>query len=280
MRILVTGGSGYLGTHLRRFFSAEDFSRRSHLNVTNPLDAQMAEDYDVVIHLAAHLDKSPAAAQACFGINGEGVANLLRHMHPNSAFIYASTKDVYGPHAGHYDPVPETCPTDFAGQSALEWSKLIGERYVEYYAQTRGFRAAIFRLSTVYAPPSEWNEPGFVGAYVDAVKFGTPVRLPGGGEPRRDILHVDDLASACKAFIDSPIQLATYNVGGGSANATSLRGLLDTIATEMGVSAVIDEENPLPAPVPLNYVSDLTKIETELEWRPQIGIPEGIRTLF
>jgi CDP-paratose 2-epimerase len=280
MRILVTGGSGYLGTHIRRFFSAEDFSRRSHLNITNPLDAQMAEDYDVVIHLAAHLDKSPAAAETCFGVNAEAVTNLLRHMHPNSAFIYASTKDVYGSHAAQYDPVPETCPTDYAGHSALEWSKLIGERYVEYYAQTRGFRAAIFRLSTVYAPLSEGNEAGFVGAYVDAVKFGTAVRLPGGGEPRRDILHVDDLARACKAFIDSPIQLATYNLGGGPANSTTLRGLMETIAAEMGVSAVIDEANPLPAPVPLHYVSGLTKIETELEWKPEIGIAEGIRTLF
>lgn len=280
MRTLVTGGSGYLGTHLRSYFAAEDFSRRSHLNIMNPMDARMVEDYDVVIHLAAHLDKSPEAADLCFRVNAEGTANLLRHMHPYAAFIYASTKDVYGTHAAQYRPVPETCPTDYAGQSALEWSKLIGERYVEYYAQTLGFRAAIFRLSTVYAPLTEGNEPGFVGNYVDAVKFGVSVRLPGAGEPRRDLLHVDDLARACKAFIDAPTLLGTYNVGGGEANSVSLRELMRTIAEEMGCQEVIDEDNPLPAPALMNYVSDLTKIETELGWKPEIGVNEGIRTLF
>ncbi|MEO6392795.1 MAG: NAD(P)-dependent oxidoreductase, partial [Pyrinomonadaceae bacterium] len=266
--------------HLRRFFAAEDFSRRSHLNIMNPMDARMVEDYDVVIHLAAHLDKSPEAAEQCFRVNADGTANLLRHMHANSAFIYASTKDVYGPHAAQFEAVPETCPTDYAGQSALEWSKVIGERYVEYYAQTLGFRAAIFRLSTVYAPLTEGNEPGFVGNYVEAVKFGNPVRLPGAGEPRRDLLHVDDLAQACKAFIDAPVLLGTYNVGGGAANTLNLRELMHTIAEEMGCQEVIDEADPLPAPEPMNYVSDLTKIETELGWKPEIGVAEGIRTLF
>lgn len=279
MRILITGGSGYLGTHIRRFFSADDFSRRSHLDILNPLDARMVEDYDAVIHLAAHLDKSPDGAESCFRVNAEGVANLLRHMQPNSAFIYASTKDVYGPHAAEYELVPETCSTNYDGHSALEWSKLIGERYVEYYARTRGFRAGILRLSSVYAPLTDGNEPGFVGAYVDAVKFGTPVRLP-AGEPRRDLLHVEDLAKACRAFIDAPVMLGTYNVGGGAENSTSLRGLLTIIAHEMGVSAVIDETNPLPTPTPLNYLSDITKAEKELGWHPEIGIAEGVKTLF
>lgn len=279
MRVLVTGGSGYLGTHIRGAFAADDFSRRSHLDILNPLDARMVEDYDAVIHLAAHLDKSPAGAESCFRVNAEGVTNLLRYMQPNTAFIYASTKDVYGPHAADYEQVPETCSTDYAGHSALEWSKLIGERYVEYYARTRGFRAAIFRLSTVYAPLTEGNEPGFVGAYVDAVKFGTPVRLP-AGEPRRDLLHVDDLTAACRAFIDSSVMLETYNVGGGAENTISLRGLLAIIAHEMNVNSVIDEANPLPEPVPLNYLSDLSKIERELDWSPKIGIAEGVKSLF
>jgi nucleoside-diphosphate-sugar epimerase len=280
MRILVTGGSGYLGTHLCRYFSADDYSRRSHLDVLNPLDARMVEDYEVVIHLAAYLDKSPEAADQCFRVNAEGTANLLRNMKANTAFIYASTKDVYGPHAAQFDVVPETCPTDYTDQSALEWSKLIGERYVEYYARTIGFRAAIFRLSTIYAPLTEGNEPGFVGNYVEAVKYGNPVRLPGAGEPVRDLLHVDDLARACFSFIDAPTLLGTYNVGGGRENATSLRELMRTIAEQMGCQEVIDEADPLPPPVPMVYVSDLTKIETELGWKPEIGIAEGIKTLF
>src|ERR671925_581853 len=66
MKILVTGGSGYLGTHVRRFFQADDFSRRSFRDVLNPYDAETVADYDVVIHLAAHMDKSREAAETCF----------------------------------------------------------------------------------------------------------------------------------------------------------------------------------------------------------------------
>lgn len=280
MKIIVTGGSGYLGTHVRRFFNADDFSRRAHLDILNPHDVALLYDYDVVIHLAAHLDKDPEAAEACFRTNAEGTCNVLRHVQPNAAFIYASTKDVYGAHADQFAEVSETCSTEYCGQSALEWSKLIGERYVDYYARARGFRACVFRLSTVYARPTDDNEPGFVTHYVESVKRGWPIRLPLDGEPVRDILHVEDFAKACRAFIDSSLQHGLYNLGGGIGNATSLRGIIETVGRLIELEPVIDETAPLPAPTPVNYVSDLTRIRSELNWQPEIGIEEGLRSLL
>ena len=128
LKVLVTGGSGYLGTHVRRFFSAEDLSRRSRLDVLSPLDTTRAGFYEVVIHLAAFSSKNPADAENCFRTNVEGTVNLLREMAPGSVFILASTKDVYGAHADHYAEVPESCGTEFDAQTALEWSKLIAEK--------------------------------------------------------------------------------------------------------------------------------------------------------
>lgn len=280
MKFLVTGGSGYLGTHVRRYFDADDLSRTSGTDVLNTADAAVVSDYDVVIHLAAHLDKSPDAAEEVFLTNVEGTVNLLKNMRPDSVFIFASTKDVYGRFADNHPQVPETCQTLYAGQTALEWSKLIAERYVEYYANTIGFRSCIFRMSTVYGKTTDGTTPNFVGAYVDAINKGERIRLPGGGLPRRDLLHVDDFSAACKAFVDSVIRHGFYNIGGGAANALLLNELVSKLEEVSGLQAVVDADNPLPYPVPMNYVTDLSLIQQELEWKPRIGINDGLKTLF
>lgn len=280
MRILVTGGSGYLGIHVTRFFGADDFSRRSDLNILDPVDLERIEDYDVVIHLAAHLDKNPDAAELCFRTNADGTANVISHMRPNSVFIYASTKDVYGPYAGAYNETPESRPVEYASQTALEWSKLIGEKYVEYYAKQRKVRACIFRMSTVYARPSDGNESGFVTHYVESVKHRWPINVPLGGQVVRDILHVDDFSRACEAFIKSSRRSGLYNLGGGKTNAASLREIINTIAGLIDIEPVIKESETKNQPVPENYISDLAKIKKELRWQPEIGIEAGLKKLL
>jgi nucleoside-diphosphate-sugar epimerase len=280
MRVLVTGGSGFLGVHVREFFHADDFSRRSGLDILNLHDCRKVEEYDAVIHLAAHLDKSAEAAEESFLTNAEGTVNILRSVQPNAAFIFASTKDVYGKWAEGYEEVAESCPTDYCGQSPLEWSKLIAERYVEYYAQQRGFRAAIFRLSTVYAPASAGNSSNFVTHYAEAINKGERIALPGNGKPMRDLLRVEDLARACKAFIDGEGAGGIFNIGGGQENSLTLRGLVAKMEEISGLQAVIEEDESGPAPVPFNYVSDISKARAELNWQPEISPDEGLKTLF
>ncbi len=269
-----------MGSHLVKFFEAEDFSRRAGFDLLNMQDAQVAQDYDVVIHLGAILDKSPAATEEVFLTNIEGTVNLLRVMKENSVFIFASTKDVYGRFADKYAEVPETCETIYSGQSALEWSKLIAEKYVDFYAHKNNFRSCIFRLSTIYAPMSVGNSPNFVAHYADCINKGEPIRLPANGTPKRDILHVEDFAKACRSFIDSIIRHGLYNLGGGAKNALTLRELVEKMEEVSNCQAVIDEENPLPAPIPLNYVSDLSLVQQELDWKPEINLEDGLKTLF
>jgi len=281
MKILVTGGSGYLGTHVCRFFSADDFSRRSNLNILSFSDAERVEDYDVVIHLAAYMDKSPDGAEMCFRTNAEGTRNLLQNMRPNSVFIYASTKDVYGSHAeSYYGDVPEACDTTYVGQSAFEWSKLMGEQFVSYYAAQRNIRSCIFRMSAVYARPSSGNENGFVTHYVESVKHRWPIRLPVNADPVRDILYVDDFSRACQAFVDSSVTSGLYNLGGGRDNAMHLREIIQTIGKLIEIEPTIESDPQIPGPVPLNYVSDLARIRDELKWQPQVSIEEGLKNLL
>jgi dTDP-glucose 4,6-dehydratase len=280
MKVLVTGGSGYLGTYVRQFFSADDFSRRSGFDILDYQTVERVADYDAVIHLAAHFDKSPEGAFECFRTNAEGTANVIRNMNPGSVFIYASTKDVYGSNAGETDTVNENTGTDYCGQTAFEWSKLIGERYVEYYARTKNIRACIFRLSTIFARPSEDNAPGLVTHYVESVKNRQPVRLPQGVDPVRDIMYVDDFSRACRAFIDSNREFGLYNLGGGRLNAVSLRDILKRVGAMIEIEPVIQEDPNMPAPVPLRYVSDITRATEELGWRPWIGIDDGLRVIL
>ncbi|HEV7475516.1 MAG TPA: NAD-dependent epimerase/dehydratase family protein [Pyrinomonadaceae bacterium] len=280
MKILVTGGSGYLGTHVRRFFAADDFSRRSGHDILNDADVRLVANYDAVIHLAAYLDKDPVGAELSFQTNAEGAANVVKHLSPGAAFIYASTKDVYGASADSYAEVPETCSTDYSGQSALEWSKLIGERYVEYHARQRNIRTCIFRMSNVYARPSDGNDSGFVAHYVESVKRGWPIRLPLGGQVVRDILHVDDFSKACRAFLDSSHVYGLYNLGGGKDNAATLLKLVTTVGEMIQLEPKFANSDDVPHPVPVNYVSDLTRIREQLGWRPEIGIEEGLRSLL
>lgn len=280
MKTLVTGGSGYLGSFVRPFFQASDFSRRSSLNILDDADAQIVENYDVVIHLAGHLDKNPEGAEECFRTNADGTRNIIRNMRAGSVFIYASTKDVYGGAASDYEFVPEDCPIDQNSATAFELSKLIGERYVEYYARQRGVRACIFRMSAIFARPTEGNENGFVTHYVESIKHRWPIRLPAGADPVRDILYVDDLSRACRSFINSKREFGVYNLGGGRLNAVSLRDLISRVGKMLEIEPVIEEVENIPLPVPLRYVSDLTRIENELNWRPQIGIDDGLRVVF
>ncbi|HJZ81005.1 MAG TPA: NAD-dependent epimerase/dehydratase family protein, partial [Pyrinomonadaceae bacterium] len=151
--------------------------------------------------------------------------------------------------------------------------------YVQYYAAQRGFRSCIFRLSTVYARPSEGNDSGIVTHYVESVKRGWPIRLPLEGKPVRDILHVDDFSRACRAFVDSSVAHGLYNLGSGRENTVSLREIIDKVGEMIQLSPVIDE-NPLPAPVPLNYISDLSLVRQELNWHPGIGVEAGLRSLL
>ena len=280
MKTLVTGGSGYLGTFVRNFFTADDFSRRSGFDVRDEQAVERIADYDVVIHLAAHFDKSPEGASECFRTNATGTANVLRNMKPGAVFIYASTKDVYVSHAEGLEFVDETTSTEYCGQTAFEWSKLMGEHYVEYYAHARNLRACIFRLSTIFARPSDDNTPGIVTHYVESVKHRVPIRLPEGVDPVRDILYVDDFSRACRSFINSSVQFGLYNLGGGRLNTVSLRDLLKRIGTMIDIEPIVQDDPAMPAPVPLRYVSDTTRIEKELNWRPQIAVDHGLGVIL
>jgi nucleoside-diphosphate-sugar epimerase len=135
-------------------------------------------------------------------------------------------------------------------------------------------------MSNVYARPSDANESGFVAHYVESVKRGWPIRLPLGGQVIRDILHVEDFSRACRAFLDSSHVYGLYNLGGGKENSATLRDLVTSVGRMIQLEPNLANSEGLPHPVPVNYVSDLSRIREQLGWQPEIGIEQGLRSLL
>ncbi|MBN2321219.1 MAG: NAD-dependent epimerase/dehydratase family protein [Acidobacteria bacterium] len=284
MKILVTGGSGYLGAHICRRLKAsrlkvDSLSRREGIDIRKPGSLGFLSQYDAVVHLAAHLDKSPGAADRCFAVNARGTLNILRKLHRDQIFIFASTKDVYGNHTLHRRRVDENCPTDFAGQGAYEWSKLIAEKYVQYYTQRLNLRTAILRLSTTFAPLTEGNKGSFVNFFAGSIRHGTPILLKAHGRQVRDLLHVNDLADAIECCLHAEISGEIFNIGGGPANATTLAGLVDLLSSLIGKKAAL-QKSAEKEPGQMRYVSDIRKIERALKWTPRMNLMRGLKTIL
>lgn len=284
MKILVTGGSGYLGTHICRRLEArrlevDSLSRREGCDILKPGRLGFLSRYDAVVHLAALLDKSPGAAHRCFAVNALGTLNVLKKLSKNQEFLFMSTKDVYGSHTLRRNRVNEKCPTGFAGQGAYEWSKLIAEKYVEFYAHRLNLRAAILRLSTAYAPPTPGNRGSFVNFFARAIRSGTPIILKARGRQVRDFLHVDDLADAVERCLHSEISGEIFNIGGGPDNTTTLSGLVDLLSSLIGKDPVV-EKSAEKETGQMRYVTDIRKIERALGWTPRVGLMQGLETIL
>jgi CDP-paratose 2-epimerase len=279
MKIIVTGGSGYLGTHVRRCLGADSLSRREGIDIRKPGSLGFLDRYDAVVHMAAHLDKSSEAADLCFAVNALGTLNILKKLRRNQTLVLASTKDVYGNHTLHRRTVSERCPTSFCGQNAYEWSKLIAEKYVEYYSDRLNLRTVILRLSTTYAPLTEGNKGSFVNYFAGAISRGTPIHLKARGRQVRDLLHVEDLARAIRRCLESDVSGEIFNIGGGPGNTITLAGLVDTLSGLIGKKPVLELSSE-KEPGQMRYVSDTGKISRILGWRPRIGLKRGLKTVI
>lgn len=281
---MVTGGSGYLGTHIcrhlkKRRMKVDSLSRREGFDICKPGSFYFPSRYDAVVHTAACLDKSPGAADRCFAVNVQGTLNILKKLQRDQIFVFASTKDVYGSHTLHRRHVNENCPTSFTGQGAYEWSKLIAEKYVEYYTRRLNLCTAILRLSTTYAPLTEGNKGSFVNFFAQAIKNGAPIMLKARGRQVRDLLHVNDLAHAIERCLHADISGEIFNIGGGRGNVITLAGLVELLSSLIGKDPVVHKSAEKETGQ-MRYVSDIRKIERALKWTPRINLTQGLKTIL
>ncbi len=274
---LVTGGSGYLGVHLAAAFDATVAARRAGCGLFDPALERMLQESRIIVHLAACVAKSPAAASSCFEVNSDGARWLCARLTERHTLVLASTKDVYGAHAEAYEVVPEECPTTLNGQNAYAWSKRLAEDYARFYAAQRGFRLFILRLSTIFAPPTPGNPGGLVSGFARAIRAGQPLQLRWQGRQVRDVLPVTELARVIRACVASSLAQETFNIGGGAAYALTLTELARRLGQIHGVAPRLELSDAAPPPGDQRrYVSDLSKAERALGWRPAFDLDAAL----
>ncbi|GAA1001452.1 UDP-glucose 4-epimerase [Acrocarpospora macrocephala] len=292
MRILVTGGAGFIGSTLVDRLLADghdvvvvdDLSTGSHrnpgaplhvLDVRDPALAEAAKGAEVVCHLAAQISVRRSVADPVLDaqVNVQGTVNVLEAARRAGArkVVFASSVAVYGKPATI--PVPGDAVPD--PRSPYAASKLSAETYLSSYRALYGLEYTTLVLSNVYGPrQSPDGEAGVVAIFTDALLAGRPTVLFGAGTQTRDYVFVEDVvdgfARACAPRGDG----RRFNLGTGLQ--TTDRDLHTLIAAAAGAP-------DLPGLAPAR-LGDLPAMAVDpgpardgLGWQPRTDLPTGLK---
>lgn len=303
MRILVTGGNGYVGRTLCRQlvpnhevcvvdtlrygqsrFNASELQqlRFEQIDIRQlaPL-RQLMNDFqpEAVVHLAAihFIPECEGNPELAVSTNVLGTANVAAATPAGARLVFASTGAVYQPEVDpHREHISPEGPADVYG-----WTKLQGEQYVRYFAQQHKFSAIIIRLFNVIGP-GETN-PHVLPEIVAQLKAGRTQLQLGNLEAKRDYVHVEDVARgfACAACSDAVAVGQSQTVNLGTQHSYSVRELLDNLrsvgAPEFQV--VNDPARMRPSDRPF-LAANISQIHRLLNWQPQFGIDRALADLW
>jgi CDP-paratose 2-epimerase len=259
-------------------------------------------DLSLVIHTAAQPSHDWAAKDPFmdFTVNANGTLLLLeytRQFCPQAVFIFTSTNKVYGDlsdislskNGTRYDPedlltrrygMNEDRPLDF--HSPYGCSKGTADQYIMDYARTFPLPMVVFRMSCIYGPHQFGTEDqGWVAHFLIRALEGQPITLYGDGMQVRDILFIDDLLEAFLLAQAHMPKLSgqAFNIGGGPSQAVSLLELIDLITDLHGERPAVHYAD-WRAGDQRYYVSDTRKFHAATRWTPQVGVRQGLKTLY
>lgn len=298
MKALVTGGAGFIGSHLvalllerdHQVVVVDDLSggRVDHLDgalerygfllrIVDMLDAESLSDcfsgVDWVFHLAARSNAEEARGRPARALESHVQATLqvlecARHFRLKS-FVYAASASCYG--AAPPLPTPETAPA--APADPLAVTKHMGEQLVLEWSRLYALPAVSLRLFDVYGTRAPLGpSSGSVAAVFLAQRAASaPLTIAGDGAQTRDFVHVDDVCRAMLAAAERGVAGEAINVGSGVG--TSVRRLAELV----GGPTVTAPARPNDV---RHRVADIRRARRLLDWRPEISIEEGIRGLL
>lgn len=316
-KILITGGAGFIGSHVvRRFVRQYPYDQIYNLdkltyagNLKNLLDVEESPNYhfikgdivdaaflntlfathrfDDVIHLAAesHVDRSISDPLSFVFTNVVGTVNLLNAFrdlwagqYEGHRFYHISTDEVYGSlHQGGFF----TEETPYDPQSPYSASKASSDHFVRAYHNTYGLPVVLSNCSNNYGP-HQFPEK-LIPLFINNIKHHRPLPVYGKGENVRDWLYVEDHAAAIDLVFHQGRIGETYNIGGHNEwKNIDLVKLLCRIMDEKlhrpaGSSAQLITYVKDRAGHDLRYAIDAAKIRRELGWQPSLQFEEGLR---
>ncbi len=300
MRVLVTGGAGFIGSHLvdrliadgHRVAVMDDLSTGSRdripsevaLHVVDVVNAREVTDVvtayrpGVIYHLAAQISVRYSVADpvADATTNILGTVNLLNAATAADArLILASTGGaMYGD--GVALPTPEIClPATLAPYGI---SKYCAEQYLMLFNRLHAGRHIALRLGNVYGPRQDpHGEAGVVAIFYGQVARGETPTIYGDGKQTRDYIYVADAVDAFLAATDYAGDEAVFNIGIG--DATAVGDLLDVVNAAAG-TAIEPKFAPARAGEWRHGSLDSTKAAAELNWTPATSLAAGIRRTY
>lgn len=303
MRIVVTGGNGYVGRRLCRAlldehelcivdnlrygksrFSATEMGRMRleavDIRDLKPLRSIVADFApEVIIHLAAihFIPECENDPELAVSTNVLGTANVAMACPSGCRLIFASTGAVYRPETSpHHEETSIVEPADVYG-----WTKLQGEQYVRYFATQRKYPACIIRLFNVIGP-GETN-PHVLPEIVAQLKAGLSVLSLGNLEAKRDYVHVADVARGfARAVSTGQLESgSTSIVNLGSQEPYSVAQLLELLREVSLQDFRVEADPARMRPSDRPYLSaDIDKIYRLFQWRPQLTIREALVDLW
>src|SRR3954451_18189111 len=264
--------------------------------------AEAVQHASAVYHFAAQVavTSSLTAPTYDFEVNARGTLNLLeavRAARNPPPIIFTSTNKVYGSLDDvdlrlvrhRYEPIEEPIRSSGIGEeqrldfySPYGCSKGAADQYILDYARTFGLPAVVFRMSCIYGPHQFGTEDqGWVAHFLIQAMKERPITLYGDGKQVRDVLFVEDLVDALLLARKNIRKLSgqVFNIGGGSANTTSLLELIEVIEGLLGYRPRLNWDNWRPGDQRY-YVSNFSKFHTATGWSPQVSMPEGVARLY
>ncbi len=304
MKLLVTGGAGFIGSHLvekllsegHRIVCLDNFNdyydplikRKNIQNVSDQKEYELIEgdildisllqkifsqhQFDIVVHLAARAGVRPSISEPLLyeKVNVQGTMHLLEQCreHAVDKFVFASSSSVYG--ANKKVPFSEDDPVDNP-VSPYAATKKAGELVCFTYHKLYNISVNCLRFFTVYGPRQRPDMA--IHKFARLIYNSSPIPVFGSGKSRRDYTYIDDILQGIRGAIDFCNGYHIYNLG--ESKTIELHYLIDLLQRKLDRKAVIDYLPDQPGDVPITF-ADISLAKKELNYNPQVGIEEGI----